>query len=446
MESEVNTQPLPVLLSTNSGSSTEELQQLHDRKPTKRKLDEIFAFGGYDCSFLEEPPDDVICLICTTAARTPQQMDCCGKLYCLSCLTESRQYSNKCPNCRKDGRSFPDRRSERQIKALKVSCQNNGCEWKGQLREIDNHGDKCEFMIVGCPNECQMKIQRRQVQTHLQSKCPKRLFTCPHCKEAGIYTDITTTHLRKCPGVKIQCPHSCGVQNIRRKKLPEHLSNCPNEVIPCNWSEIGCTTRLPRKTMKNHEQHSTDLHLAIATKAISVLKSETRNIVGVCKLANFTTLKGSFWDSPMFYASSGHAFLLRAYPSGILTGSGTHLSISLYLMKTAQDAQLVWPVWAKLSIELLNQLSNEKHHEIIAKMNANCNIQPLQKYHSSLILQQFLPHGKLGFDHHICQYLKDDCLFFRISNIEIFYTDKPWLQLKASEQKEIASVSASHST
>lgn len=425
-------QNVPVLVINN----TEELQQLHDRKPTKRKLDEIF--GGYDCSFVAEPPDDVFCLICTSVARMPQQMDCCGKLYCLSCLTESRLYSNKCPNCRKDGKSFPDMRSERQIKALKVSCQNDGCKWRGQLRDLDDHGNTCEFTIVGCPNECRAQIQRRKLQAHVYSTCPKRMFTCPHCKEAGMYADITTTHLRKCPGVKIQCPFSCGVHHFRRKNLQEHLSTCPNEIIPCSWSEIGCSTRLPRNTMKNHEQHFTNLHLAMASRAISALKNKTRSVTAVYKLTNFAALKGKFWSSPVFYAASGHAFQLRAYPSGILTGTETHLSIMVYLMKTEKDAELVWPVWANLSVELLNQLSDEKHYEIVAKMNSSCSSQPLQRYHSSLIFQQFLPHGKLDFDHHSCQYLKDDCLYFRISNVEIFHTDKPWLQLKASEQKETA--------
>ena len=68
--------------------------------------------GGYDCDFLEPPPDALLCLICTFVAREPMQMGCCGKLYCKHCLTENRKRSTACPNCRIQGNGFFDRKSE----------------------------------------------------------------------------------------------------------------------------------------------------------------------------------------------------------------------------------------------------------------------------------------------------------------------------------------------
>ena len=66
--------------------------------------------GGYDCKFVSEPPDFYICLICTFVAKDAQQMDCCGKVYCRLCLTEHMKRSKKCPQCRKEGNSFNDKR------------------------------------------------------------------------------------------------------------------------------------------------------------------------------------------------------------------------------------------------------------------------------------------------------------------------------------------------
>ena len=72
----------------------------------------INGLGGYDCDFLEPPPDALLCLICTFVAREPMQMDCCGRVYCNECLTENKKYSSQCPQCRKDGNGFIDRKSK----------------------------------------------------------------------------------------------------------------------------------------------------------------------------------------------------------------------------------------------------------------------------------------------------------------------------------------------
>ena len=62
----------------------------------KRSLDD----GGYDCNFADEPPSDLICQVCTCVARDPQQVSCCGKLYCNGCLKKHKAHSSS-------GRAFP---------------------------------------------------------------------------------------------------------------------------------------------------------------------------------------------------------------------------------------------------------------------------------------------------------------------------------------------------
>ncbi len=45
--------------------------------------------GGYNCQFLQEPPDDLKCLICLCVAREPVQHgeEGCGKIYCKECIS-----------------------------------------------------------------------------------------------------------------------------------------------------------------------------------------------------------------------------------------------------------------------------------------------------------------------------------------------------------------------
>ena len=68
--------------------------------------------GGYDCKFVDTPPDKLKCQICLLVAGAPHQVMCCGRVYCKACLEEHKKNSRTCPNCRKRGRNFPDIRGE----------------------------------------------------------------------------------------------------------------------------------------------------------------------------------------------------------------------------------------------------------------------------------------------------------------------------------------------
>lgn len=77
--------------------------------------------AGYDYEFVETPPNDLICLICTFVAKDPQQLTCCGKIFCQVCLEEQKKRStvtnkHRCPQCREDNAaSFADKMSKYQI-------------------------------------------------------------------------------------------------------------------------------------------------------------------------------------------------------------------------------------------------------------------------------------------------------------------------------------------
>ncbi len=60
--------------------------------------------GGYECDWVEDPPDDVKCQICLTVARDPQQHGGnkgCGKIFCAVCIAAHQKNSQDCPNCKK---------------------------------------------------------------------------------------------------------------------------------------------------------------------------------------------------------------------------------------------------------------------------------------------------------------------------------------------------------
>ena len=73
--------------------------------------------GGYDLNWLEDPPDDLKCLICLCVARDPHQhpgdaTNECGAVFCHSCIIEHKKNETICPNCRKNLTHFKDAKSK----------------------------------------------------------------------------------------------------------------------------------------------------------------------------------------------------------------------------------------------------------------------------------------------------------------------------------------------
>ena len=56
---------------------------------------------------------------------------------------------------------------------------------------------------------------------------------------------------------------------------------------------------------------------------------------------------------------------LSMFAAGHGDGEGTHLSVSLYLMKGSHDDKLTWPLRRKFKVKLLNQISNSEHYSKI---------------------------------------------------------------------------------
>lgn len=79
------------------------------------------SFGGYNCSFVQEPDQTLFCLICARVLREPQLTDCCGNHYCSSCLKRWLKNSPSCPLCReKNFSSLRDKKTERRVQELEV--------------------------------------------------------------------------------------------------------------------------------------------------------------------------------------------------------------------------------------------------------------------------------------------------------------------------------------
>ena len=141
----------------------------------------------------------------------------------------------------------------------------------------------------------------------------------------------------------------------------------------------------------------------------------------VIKLVEFKKYKNcDGFDSTGFYTrDGGYKMCMKIFPNGFLSYDN-YVSVDVYLMKGDHDDHLTWPVKGSLTVQLLNQLS-DSNHSVPVKYHfdgSTPECQRVMKGTRSLYCvwySQFMPHKRLSYDgDKKCQYLKDDCVFFRV--------------------------------
>ena len=259
--------------------------------------------GGFECEFIDQPPNRSQCPICLLVPRDPQQTPCCGKAFCKACISKIREKNQPCPTCKaEDFHYFPDKGLQQELYSSKVYCTNKtrGCDWEGELRKLDLHlntnPDKgkemegCKFQLVNC-SHCQNAYLRRDVAEHQNKECGKRPFTCPTCEEyESTYDDVTSTHQSICKCRPVDCPNKCG-QVMHHRKLKEHLSSeCELSEVECEFSSAGCEAKMLGKYLPSHMTDNMAAHMSLLAKQnrkltnrVTALKIKNNNLAATSK-------------------------------------------------------------------------------------------------------------------------------------------------------------------
>ena len=225
--------------------------------------------GGYDCTFVDTPQDRFLCIICQFPSRDPYLSVCCGHLFCKSCLDNVKKaaVNNACPVCRNvDFATFPNKAVDREIRSFLVYCVNKdkGCEWQGELNDINNHLGKhngCQFEEVKCSNECGKMMERQYLTIHIGTVCPRRKVSCQYCHDTGEHWFINGQHKEECPNLLLPCPNNCEVGSVPRKDIQAHRMECSLEMIKCEYCNVGCDISMARKDQEKHEIEGMREHL-----------------------------------------------------------------------------------------------------------------------------------------------------------------------------------------
>ena len=184
----------------------------------------------YPVNFVHQPPREipVTCAICLDVLFQPKIVSCCGHSFCANCIGRVARDRKPCPLC---GRHFvltDNQWLERTLNDYDVYCphKEKGCEWVGQLRQLENHLN----------------------QNPLPDKlCQYELIRCQRCHS-----------------------HLC-----ERRLMPNHFSNeCLYRDIECRYCHVGCTVKQPEQQMREHMREAVGDHLDLVIKRLSQKGSE----------------------------------------------------------------------------------------------------------------------------------------------------------------------------
>ena len=510
--------------------------------------------GGYDCEFVERPKElETDCPVCLLVLRDPFQASCCGNSFCQSCIKRVQADKKSCPTCNEaDFSVFADKRLRRSLYAFQVRCvhQKSGCEWTGELRELERHLNLnpelskqvvgCAFAAVACTH-CREYFQRRHVHAHESESCPQRPFSCDYCEDyKSVNEDVVTNHWPVCKCYPVPCPNECGV-SPERQNVETHVNTvCPLTVVNCDFHYAGCEVQLVRKDMPAHLVEGLVTHLSLLAlhnqqltqvtlqqkESLEELKKENevlkekvnknnkdvaREVAGLKEsleksqlkiqelerekqaqaivtakskhdiealtlkvneelerevaelrrqhdqdkvlllhqyihvfpirlvITNFTEKKSNnrVWHSLPFYTHpQGYKLCLMVYANGRSNdegdGEGTHVSMYANVMRGAFDDNLKWPFQGSVVLQLCNQLEDKRHCGHIISFREAADPKAISRVTGREIAESecgtptLIAHNDLNFNAvNNCQYLKDDCLHFRIIVVESL--SEPWV-------------------
>ena len=314
---------------------------------------------------------------------------------------------------------------QQSLNDFEVYCshKSKGCEWRGELRELDKHlnsdppADKslegCPFTVIKCPLgcvSCEKGVYRKDVKAHVNDKLLSHVVA-------------QTAELKS---LKQQVQAALGAN--------AQLGTQVQEIILINTQLRGDKRLLEQRVTELEEQvNKLEVNQPTTSKPApdqpSASKQPSTYLTGTVKPtgAEFTMTgfeeykrEDEDWFSPHFYThSGGYKMCLRVSANGDGSGKSTHLSVWICLVRGEFDDQLKWPFRGDITIVLLNQKQDKDHCAIVLPFNDAAGERSTRIIGKEFDKDgwgygQLLPHTELR-----PKYLKNDCIKLRIKNIHL---------------------------
>ena len=348
--------------------------------------------AGFECVFVEEPPKALQseCPVCLLILREPYQATCCGNSFCKECIDRVKTNNQPCPTCREGNFNlFHNKGLEQSLYDFEVYCshKSKGCEWRGELRELDKHlnseppTDKslegCPFTVIKCPlnhTGCEVKLSRRKMKEHVNNDLLKHVLKLVQDNES------LTTRLHAADKERQQLKQSMIELQGKLEKLEGAQFVASHTGQPIGPVEF---------TMTDFEQHKND---------------ERR------------------YSPPFYTHPHGYKMCLCVWPNGFGRGKGTHLGVTVHLMRGEFDGHLKWPFRGSITYILLDQEGGKDRKDIVDVVYFDDTIP--DEYITRVVGKEVNGHG-WGFAKLVPlsdlqpKYLNNDCITLSIKKVDL---------------------------
>ena len=383
--------------------------------------------------FIDPLPKDFKCSLCLQYLKQPTLTNC-GHHFCKQCIDRAVERSRKlkqgpvCPLCKeKDFQMFIDRSTERKISSLRVYClkKSQGCGWEGELGSLNHHMDlkegDCGFVQVECKfykMGCTTSVLRKDLLKHMEENTHKHIILMSVLgSQIGDGSLELNLKLQEQTAEMLQMQICC-----RDEEFQQRLESLEKK-LEMKSEELA---RMEQKLRVKDEEMQRQLWRSEKVLKRRIAELE-HNLEGrgpfYFIVPNFTKLKANSteWYSPPFYTHpGGYRLSLRVQANWYGSDSVKRVSWCLYTEPGEYDELLKWPRQSpNCYIQVLNHCTSKW------KRYLSCGTATFKKPAPARQCSDCwhaVPHSYLQYNtENNVQYLKDDCLHFRIVKIE--FTD-----------------------
>ena len=337
------------------------------------------------------------------------------------------------------------------------------CNFANKYHVVSKHFDVCPYYPLACPNRCGATFERDDLQDHMKM-CRLEEVQCVF-SDAGCQAKFirenedehmdhnTQKHLALMPAATLRISQDFEQKLHEQQEVFEKKMKQQKEEHEQRMQQLGeqlqqkdekikqVEQKLDKQNRESHEQQQKELQeqmkekneqikqveqkMKEKDKQIESLQSKIQEITPhvhsppyYYTLSNYRQEKAGYGliESPLMYTHpGGYKFILGLNANG--GGTGTHVSVGVYPLEGDHDAELKFPVKFTVTVQLLNQHRDHNHHT----RDIHCEIKTRKKINSIIWSDwTFIPQADLGWNRgKQTQYLKDDCLRFRITKIVV---------------------------
>ena len=336
---------------------------------------------------------------------------------------------------------------------LVINCPH--CLVRGEKLFIEGrHLEECANLPLNCPNHCGATISDTEALSKHKDICPLEIVSCEY-NDLGCNTDMArrdveahnrenlTKHLNLAKQKLV-----CSTKELESSKtqlaMVEKELHTFKATFACNIEEVlTMITLLGQLDLVQRNEEKSNLLRQIILYHRNLLSIQGNKVAPVIlkmnKFANYRRNGMMWYSAPFFTHRHGYKLCLCVFAAARDKDvqEGNHVSVYVAVMEGPYDAQLAWPMEGAIHISLLNQLCSESV-DLNYSMTINLPDTPLFPFSSTMRITQedkkssvktpkgmmsstgigtnkFVPLDKLTEVSPYCQFLKNDCIFFKVT-------------------------------